>query len=130
MKSRSINIFLLDGAPDGIRVAQIAMSTIQAIAFRRLQLTEVNNTFAELSRPGVYLLLGFDEGRPSHPVAYIGESENVTARLRHHVSNDNKQYWIETIALVSKDENLTKSHARYVEARLSACAGIRLSSNI
>ena len=37
MKSRSINIFLLDGDPSGIRIAQIAMSTIQAIAFRRLQ---------------------------------------------------------------------------------------------
>ena len=34
MKPRSINIFLLDGDPNGIRVAQISMSTIQAIAFR------------------------------------------------------------------------------------------------
>ena len=33
MKPRSINIFLLDGDPNGIRVAQIMMSTIQAIAF-------------------------------------------------------------------------------------------------
>jgi hypothetical protein len=32
MKPRSINIFLLDGDPNGIRVAQIMMSTIQAIA--------------------------------------------------------------------------------------------------
>ena len=96
------------------------MSTIQAIAFRRLQLAEVSGTFVELSRPGVYLLLGFDEAQPNHPVAYIGESENVTARLKRHAYNDIKEFWIETIALVSKDENLTKSHARYVEARLIA----------
>ena len=32
-KPRSINIFLLDGDPNGIRVAQISMSTIQADHF-------------------------------------------------------------------------------------------------
>ena len=31
-KPRSIKIFLLDGDPNGIRVTQIKMSTIQAIA--------------------------------------------------------------------------------------------------
>ena len=41
MKPRSINIFLLDGDPIGIRVAQVSMSTIQAIAFRRNQLRRV-----------------------------------------------------------------------------------------
>ena len=34
MKPRSINIFLLDGDPNGIRFAQIMMSTIQAITSR------------------------------------------------------------------------------------------------
>ncbi|MFC3088147.1 hypothetical protein [Tabrizicola soli] len=45
MKPRSINIFLLDGDPNGIRVAQIMMSTIQAIAFRRNKLGDVCKTF-------------------------------------------------------------------------------------
>jgi hypothetical protein len=53
-KPRSINIFLLDGDPNGIRVAQIMMSTIQAIAFRRNKLGEVRKTFPEIERPGVY----------------------------------------------------------------------------
>ena len=34
-----------------------------------------------------------------------------------------KAFWSDTIVLVSKDENLTKSHARYVECRLVAEAG-------
>jgi len=59
MRPRSINIFLLDGDPDGIRIAQISMSTIQAIAFRKLQMKQVRGTFPELARPGVYMLLGF-----------------------------------------------------------------------
>ncbi len=41
MKPRSIDIFLLDGDPNGIRVAQMAMSTIQSITFRRNQLRRV-----------------------------------------------------------------------------------------
>lgn len=128
MRPRSINIFLLDGDPDSIRVAQISMSTIQAIAFRKLQMKQVRGTFPELARPGVYMLLGFDETQPDRLLAYIGESECVADRLQYHAGNDKgeggKSFWVETIAMVSKDENLTKSHARYVEARLIADAGL------
>lgn len=81
-KPRSINIFLLDGDPNGIRVAQIMMSTIQAIAFRRNKLGEVRKTFPEIERPGVYILIGEDESEPDRQLAYIGESEGVGDRLR------------------------------------------------
>ncbi len=128
MRPRSINIFLLEGDPDGIRIAQISMSTIQAIAFRKLQMKQVRSTFPELARPGVYMLLGFDETQPDQILAYIGESDRVADRLQYHAGNDQgkggKPFWVETIAMVSKDENLTKSHARYVEARLIADAGL------
>lgn len=122
MKPRSINIFLLDGDPNGIRVAQMSMSTIQAIAFRRNQLKRVCAAFPEIERPGVYILIGEDYAEPERQLAYIGESEGVGARLSYHNSNetgrDAKGFWIDTVALISKDENLTKSHARYVEACL------------
>lgn len=122
MKPRSINIFLLDGDPNGIRVAQISMSTIQAIAFRRNQLRRVREAFPEIERPGVYILIGSDEQESGGHVGYIGESEGVGARLAHHNSNetgrDAKGFWTDTVVLISKDENLTKSHARYVEACL------------
>ena len=88
MRPRSINIFLLDGDPDGIRIAQISMSTIQAIAFRKLQMKQVRGTFPELARPGVYMLLGFDETQPDRLLAYIGESECVADRLQYHAGND------------------------------------------
>lgn len=127
MKPRSINIFLLDGDPNGIRVAQIMMSTIQAIAFRRNKLGEVRKTFPEIERPGVYILIGEDENEPDRQLAYIGESEGVGDRLAYHNSNekgaDAKAFWTDTVVLISKDENLTKSHARYVEACLIRGAG-------
>lgn len=127
MKPRSINIFLLDGDPSGIRVAQISMSTIQAIAFRRNQLKRVRDTFPEIERPGVYILIGADENEPDRLLAYIGESEGVSGRLSYHNSNDkgrdSKTFWTDTVVLISKDENLTKSHARYVESCLIKAAG-------
>lgn len=126
MRPRSINIFLADGDPGGIRVAQVSMSTIQALAFRKLQLSQVRERFQELSRPGVYLLLGYDEANFEKLIAYIGQSECVAERLRFHASKEDKNYWTDTIALVSKDENLTSSHARYVEARLIADASLNL----
>ena len=122
MKPRSINIFLLDGDPNGIRVAQISMSTIQAIAFRRNKLREVRETFPEVERPGVYILIGEDDSEPDRQLAYIGESEAIGERLAYWRSNENgsdaKTFWTDTVVLISKDENLTKSHARYVEACL------------
>ena len=125
---RSINIFLLDGDPNGIRVAQMSMSTIQAIAFRRNQLGRVRSTFGEIERPGVYVLLGADDADPDQVLAYLGESEGVGKRLATHNSNDHgkkaKMFWNDTIVLISKDENLTKSHARYVEACLVREAGL------
>lgn len=127
MKPRSINIFLLDGDPNGIRVAQISMSTIQAIAFRRNQLRRVREAFPEIERPGVYVLIGADENEPDRQFAYIGESEGVGARLSYHNSNevgrDAKGFWTDTVVLISKDENLTKSHARYVESCLIRSVG-------
>jgi hypothetical protein len=118
MKPRSINIFLLNGDPDGVKVAQIAMSTIQAIAFRRNQLRRVRDTFPEIERPGVYVLIGADETEPGRLLGYIGESEGVGGRLATHSADSARSFWNDTVVLVSKDENLTKSHARYVEASL------------
>ncbi|MDD5460213.1 MAG: GIY-YIG nuclease family protein [Methylococcales bacterium] len=125
IKATSIHIFLPDGDPDGVRMVQIAMSTIQAIAFRRSQFARVKDEFKEISRPGVYLLLGTNPDDPDSNIGYIGESYDIATRLKSHSSNtteNNLELWTDTIALVSKDDNLTKSHARYVEAILIKAA--------
>ena len=69
-----------------------------------------------IERPGAYILMGGDEGVERE--AYIGESEDVLSRLRTHNSAKGKEFWEDTIVLVSKDANVTKSHARYVESLL------------
>lgn len=122
-KPRAINIFLNDGDPEGLRSAQISLSTILAIGFRKLQLKAARTAFPELERPGVYILTGEDVNNPDQRVAYIGESEGVAGRLQYHATGKDefglkKGFWSNTFVIVSKDENLTKSHARYIEARL------------
>lgn len=124
----TIKIYLPDGQPSGIRTARILNSAIQAIAFRKAQLADVRKRFPEIERPGAYVLIGADD--PDKPVAYIGESESVGDRLARHRSNASGEYakpfWTDTVALVSKDDDLTKSHARYVEA----CLVRRTSGNV
>ena len=124
-KPRSINIFLLDGNPDDIRVATIQMSTIQAIAFRRNQLAKAAKEFPELANAGTYLLYGSDIQKNGQWTAYIGESERVHVRLKQHLSaKDEEKYahWIDTIALICKDEFLTKAHTLYIESKLTEIA--------
>ena len=115
---RNINIFLRDGDPDGTREADFAGSTSLAIGFRRNQLTKLESKVEEtIKRPGVYILVGGDDGNVKRD-AYIGESGDVFGRLKIQNSSPTKQFWEDTIALVSKDSRLTKSHAMYAESRL------------
>lgn len=123
-KASAISIVLFDGDPDGIRTAEIGISTTMVIAFRRSQLEKVCTQFgSNMKKPGVYMLYGQDPITDSD-VVYIGESEDVTARLKNHNcnSNDPKNYWTDTVVLLAKGENLLKSHVRYVEAKLIAAA--------
>ena len=127
MNPCTIKIFLLDGDPSGIRIAQILMSTIQAVAFRRNQLKYVRKEFPEIESTGVYILIGADDNEMDRQFAYIGESENVGKRLSEHSLDEAKEaskaFWTDTVVLISKDDNLTKSHARYVESCLIRSVG-------
>ena len=46
---------------------------------------------------------------------YVGEAESIRDRLRNHLDKD---FWNHVIFFISKDENLTKAHIRYLEGRL------------
>lgn len=48
-------------------------------------------------------------------MAYIGEAEVLADRLKAHKS---REFWVSLVTFLSKDENLTKSHIRYLEGRL------------
>jgi hypothetical protein len=89
-----------------------------AIAAPRTELDDLLQR-DELDRSGIYILSGTDPLSGS-PRAYIGEAEVIRERLKQHKT---KEFWISAIVFVSKDENLTKAHVRFLESRLLADAG-------
>lgn len=75
-----------------------------------------------MARTGIYLLYGGDPDEPDTLRLYIGESDNVGNRLKQHNQDERKAYWERTCVITSKDQNITKAHARYLESRLIAIA--------
>ncbi|HRH17091.1 MAG TPA: GIY-YIG nuclease family protein [Aquabacterium sp.] len=115
---KSIRIYLADAEVGGIRHAEIVNWTGQALAFPRSKVADLKN-WPEVRRQGVYFLIGTDEESGQEAV-YIGEAEVVVERVAQHLSS--KDFWSECVAFTSKDENLTKSHIKYLESRLVSSA--------
>ncbi len=117
-RARLVKIFLADGVPEGIRSAQIDISTTYAIAFKGEQLNFGVKTVYEdwIKKSGVYLIIGNDPD--GYKKIYVGEGDDVGRRLTFHKSKSAFPFWTDTLVFVSKDDNLTKSHIRYVEAAL------------
>ncbi len=113
MTSATIKLFLVHGDAKRLRTAEQLNWTGLALAAPRADLDELVAR-PESDRPGVYFLTGFDSSRGRSSV-YIGEAESIRPRLKQHIERD---YWQQAIFFVSKDENLTKSHIRYLEGRL------------
>ncbi|MCA9466824.1 MAG: GIY-YIG nuclease family protein [Nitrospira sp.] len=118
---RSVRLFLVDGNPSGIITGEIMNWTGHVLAGAR---SGIANFLArpELDRTGIYFLFGRDLEDPDTPIIYIGESDNVRKRLAQHNKDTAKEFWERTCVVTSKDQNITKAHARYLEARLIAIA--------
>lgn len=71
-------------------------------------------------RTGIYLLVGPDPDLPGRQLAYVGEGDQVRTRLAAHDADEAKDFFTRAVLIVSKDENLTKAHGRYLESRVIA----------
>lgn len=116
---RSIRLYLADGSPGGPLTAEIMNWTGHVVAAPRSDLASLLRR-PEASRTGVYLLVGDDPESMGGSLAYIGEGDDVGKRLYQHAragDQGGKDFWDRAIILTSKDANLTKAHARYLESR-------------
>lgn len=111
MKSlgKTIQIYLPDGNPRSIKLAEITSRTVQAILIPRSALDEASKR-EELSNVGIYLLFGSND---SNLMVYIGEAENCMSRLKQH--NKSKDFWTHAIAFTSKTQFFTKTHIKFLE---------------
>jgi hypothetical protein len=123
MTGKTIRIYLVEGLPTGILTAEIINWTGKIILAPRSQLAVLAER-PEARRTGVYLLVGPDPENPARDLVYVGEGDNVLARLLKHNKDEKKDFWNRTVLVISKDENLTKSHVRYLESRIISLAKI------
>ncbi|SIN67351.1 GIY-YIG nuclease family protein [Algoriphagus halophilus] len=113
---KSIRIYLKEGSVTGIKFAELVNHTIQSLSCPRTKISDLNKHFAiAINTQGVYFLIGYEQDTLK-PMVYIGEAENVWDRLKNH--DLKKDFWNEVIVFTSKDDNLTKSHIKYLESRI------------
>ncbi|KMS55208.1 endonuclease [Novosphingobium barchaimii LL02] len=111
---RSLELYYIDGRPDGMLTAEMFNWTGHVLMAPR---TQIATALAreEAAYAGIYLLLGEQDGEP---LAYIGEGEDISARIRSH--DVKKDWWTSAILVTASANKLNKAHARYLEARLIA----------
>jgi hypothetical protein len=111
-------MFLTDGSPAGLTIAEIVNWTGKAIVAPRAAL-EAFLKREEAQKAGVYILTGPDPDDPFRQILYVGQSETVGRRLVEHDSDPKKDFFDRAIVFISKDENLTNAHARFLERHLT-----------
>lgn len=111
-QGRSLELYFIDGRPDGMLTAEVFNWTGHVLMAPRTQIADALRR-KEADYTGVYLLLGEnDQG----PLAYIGEGECISDRLRNHDSK--KDWWTKAVLVSTGANNLNKAHIKYLEARL------------
>lgn len=117
---RTLKIFLVDGAPNGLLTAEIMNWTGHVLTGPRSRLSELVQR-PEARRTGVYFLVGPDAGTGIGAQVYIGETDDVGQRMKEHnrpEEKGGKDFWEKVCVVTSKDANLTKGHVKYLESRL------------
>ncbi len=113
MPSATIKIFLVHGDPKRLRTAELSNWTGKAVAGPGSEFEGVFSREKSVGS-GVYFLTGTDP-ESGKPAIYVGEAENIRDRIKAHLEKD---FWNQIIFFISKDENLTKAHIRYLEGKL------------
>ena len=114
---KSIKLFLADGSPTGIITAEIMNWTGHVVSAPRSRLADLLAR-SEVNKTGVYFLTGDLVDGDFIQAVYVGETDNIKARLLQHSKDGTKDFWERVCIVTSKDQNLTKSHVKYIESRL------------
>jgi len=112
MSARTLELFFIDGKPDGMLTAEVFGWTGHILVAPRTRLPDALKR-KESSYTGVYILLGEQN---EVPMAYIGEGENIANRIKSHDSK--KDWWTRAVLITSAANNLHKAHVQYLESRL------------
>ena len=113
---KKLTVYMIDGTEYGPRFSEIGNWVGKAVYSPRSTVNKIMNR-EEFDNPGIYCLKGDPTDEAFNERVYIGEAENIKARLKQHLSDPNKDFK-ELIFFISKDELLTKTQIRYLESRM------------
>lgn len=111
----TIKIHVLNGDPEGVRIIDRMNWTGQGIVFPREDWPAIKSRDS-FSRPGVYILAGYEAEDDDLMTIYIGEGDGIKDRIDSHYKN--KDFWSWGIAFVSTNHSLNKAHIQWLEFAL------------
>ncbi|MHA6252210.1 GIY-YIG nuclease family protein [Oceanobacillus sp. CAU 1775] len=114
MLGKTIQIYMPDGSPTSIKIAEVTTRIVQLILFPRNKLKEISLR-EEINNVGIYYLFGKSDSDGKSQV-YIGEAENCLERLKQHNKDLKKDFWNVAVVAVSKTSSFTKSHIKFLES--------------
>ncbi len=140
-KGTTIQIFLPDDDPRGIRVAEVTTGVVSALQIPRQHISHVRRLCADLRLPEAAVYLLFESDKDSvKPRVYIGQTDKVSRRFKEH--DLKKDFWETALFFVSQKWSFTPTHTEFIEwyatdvaskvgrfnvlANKSACPEIRL----
>jgi len=111
---KTLQVFLPEGTPAGIQVAELTTRIIQAVVVPRTRLQAFFERNKEVNHVGTYFLFGAKDGS-SKTSAYIGQTEDLKQRLRQHDADAKKEFWTTAVVLISRTHSFTQAHIRWLE---------------
>ena len=119
MEPYSIEIFVPDGDPEGLRIVSLKNWTGVGCVFPRHVWKDVRQR-EEFNQAGIYILSGYMEDEQSDipgaseiPVLYIGQTDVLRNRLNQHERS--KDFWDRCIMFVSSNNFLNRAHVTWLE---------------
>ena len=108
---KTLQIFLPQGSPSGIRIAELTTRIVQAVACPRTGLASLFQR-QEIGHIATYFLFGGSD-EDSKPEAYVGQTEDLIGRLKAHDAK--KEFWHTVVFLISRTHSFTQAHIRWME---------------
>ena len=110
-QAKTIQIYLPQGNPRGIRSAEMTTRTVQVIEVPRIHIKEFL-AMPEATQVGLYFLVGSDDNM-ALPQLYIGQTGELRSRIQQH--NMQKDFWERAFVMLSTNNTITQTHALYLE---------------
>jgi len=108
----SIEIFVPDGDPEGLRIVSLKNWTGVGLVFQRRS-WEKTKSRTEFDQTGVYVLLGHDEQDADLPILYIGQTDELRTRISSH--DIKKEFWDRCVVFASSNNFLNRAHVTWLE---------------